>query len=208
MTAPTKVEYDLHPGLGIVPVRTMETLQEKLYNEIGVQHEIRITKEKTSDGREIEKKTTVITGVDESFKPVYAFFAGSPCWFLGCEQLRSEFNAAIEASGGSKCQGCARGAIIREFTPRVKAAMDAHLASGGAPYKAQKPKPIIIIGDGKSSTISTAQSQNENTRTVEVSGSGSKSPERTGTFKQLLRRTTDGIKKIFGTSQTERKGSK
>ena len=43
-----------------------------------------------------------------------------PCEFEGCEDLRNEMHAEIEAAGGASCSGCTRGQIVTQFTQRAR----------------------------------------------------------------------------------------
>ena len=142
----------------------------------------------------------------EGYDTVHKFFATKECWFPGCDELRKQYDAAVSALGDASCVPCKKGAITRQFVPKVKAALDAHLAAGGTHPDTLKYKISAPITYASKSA--TTDKDNENTGTVEVSGSGSKGVEGIGTFQKLLRRATSGIKKVFGAGKTKRKGSK
>jgi hypothetical protein len=48
--------------------------------------------------------------------------ADAPCFFGGCEGLRAELSAAIDAAGGVQCPGCTRSQLEAQFAERALAA--------------------------------------------------------------------------------------
>jgi hypothetical protein len=66
---------------------------------------------RSEDGR-----TTILTKIPPLEQKLLTFFTDSaPCWFDGCEELRAQYNAELEARGGETCPGCKKGAIIRKY---------------------------------------------------------------------------------------------
>lgn len=201
-TKTTKMEFELSPDVGLIQKKSS-------FNEI-ITQELEGTGLKFSTIEErIEQPDGTIKiqhrrqfeGVVEGYEAVYKFLAGNPCWFLGCEQLREELNTAIANAKASGCSECEARSIKRRFIPKIKAAIDAHVAAGGENPKTIKPKPIIKINRNVKSPA--ADKEISDTRVVEVPGSGDTCLEGTAAFQELLRRTADCIKKIFRTRKTK-----
>lgn len=206
-TETKEVTSDLVPGVGAIPPR--KSIHEIIQREVGDLGIIvnTTTKEVVKEDGTVE---TVIhnefVGFKEGYDTVHKFFATTECWFPGCDELRKQYDAAVSALGDASCVPCKKGAITRQFVPKVKAALDAHRAAGGSHPNNVKYKtsaPIIYVPES-----STADKDNKNTGTVEVSGSGSKGVKGIGTFQKLLRRTANGIKKVFRAGKTKGEGSK
>lgn len=201
------MEFELSQGNGV-------TLKKDSVDAI-ISRELEGTglKFKTIEERVVQPDGTVkikhhrqFEGVVEGYEAVYKFLAGNPCWFMGCEQLRKEMDTALENAKAAGCSECEARSIRRKFIPKIKAAIDAHIAAGGSNPKTIQAKPHVKINRvTKSATTST---ETINTGTVEVPGSGGKGTKGTGTFQQLLRRASDGIKKIFGAGKTKGESSK
>lgn len=69
----------------------------------------------------VENGKTIITGVDDITQKAMSFFSDNPiCTSEDCKALKAEIDKAIEDAGGDGCVGCKRGAIIRQFLPKVK----------------------------------------------------------------------------------------
>lgn len=201
-TKTTKMEFELSPDIGLIQKKSSfnEIITQELEGT-GLKFSTIEEKVEQPDGTVKIRYRRQFEGVVEGYEAVYKFLAGNPCWFLGCEQLREELNTAITNAKASGCSECEARSIKRRFIPKIKAAIDAHVAAGGENPKTIKPRPIIKINrDVKSPT---AGKKNSDTRIVEVPGSGSTSIKRTGAIEKLLRRTANCIKKIFRTSKTK-----
>lgn len=201
-TKKTELEFEISPGVGLIQKKSSfdEIVTQELEGT-GLKFSTIEERIEQPDGTIKIQRRRKFEGVVEGYEAVYKFLAGNPCWFLGCEQLREELNIAMANARASGCSECEARSIKRRFIPKIKAAIDAHVASGGENPKTIKPRPIIKINrDVKSPT---AGEKNSDTRIVEVPGSGSASIERTGALSKLLRRTTDCIKKIFRTRKTK-----
>lgn len=60
-----------------------------------------------------------VTQIDPQTQRAYQFFLpDNPCWFDGCDELREEYEQAVEARG-SDCPACKKGELIRKYLPRV-----------------------------------------------------------------------------------------
>ena len=53
------------------------------------------------------------------------FYAGSPCWFDGCETLRAAWQEFVQANTepGHACTDCEKGQLMRQFRPRLEPAI-------------------------------------------------------------------------------------
>lgn len=48
------------------------------------------------------------------------FFSAGPCWFPGCEELRTQYREEVARAEARKdCSNCARGAINRKYLTLV-----------------------------------------------------------------------------------------
>lgn len=202
-TETKEVTLDLVPGVGAIPRR--KSIHEIIQREVGDLGIIvnTTTKEVVKEDGTVETVThNEFVGFKEGYDTVHRFFATTECWFPGCAELRKQYDAAVNALGDESCVPCKKGAITRQFVPKVKAALDAHIAAGGTHPNAVKYKistPTIYASES-----TTADKDNKNTGTSEVSGSGSKGVKGIGTFQKLLRRAASGIKKVFGVNKTTR----
>ena len=198
----TTMEFELSPDVGLIQKKSSfnEIITQELEGT-GLKFSTIEERIEQPDGTVKIQHRRQFEGVVEGYEAVYKFLSGNPCWFLGCEQLREELNTAIANAKASGCSECEARSIKRRFIPKIKAAIDAHIAAGGENPKTIKPKPIIKINRNVKSP--TAGKKNSDTRIVEVSGSGDTCLEGTEPFKELLRRTTDCIKKIFRTRKTK-----
>jgi len=67
--------------------------------------------------------TRIITGIDDRTKQAMSFFTDAPCWFEGCEELRTQYKKDLEAQqSGTGCKTC-KGAIYRKYIKKVTDAM-------------------------------------------------------------------------------------
>lgn len=201
-TKKTELEFEISPDVGLIQKKSSfdEIVTQELEGT-GLKFSIIEERIEQPDGTIKIQRRRQLEGVVEGYEAVYKFLAGNPCWFLGCEQLREELNTAMANAKASGCSECEARSIKRRFIPKIKAAIDAHVAAGGENPKTIKPRPIIKINRDVKSPASGEK--NSDTRIVEVPGSGSASIERTGALEKLLRRTTDCIKKIFRTRKTK-----
>ena len=206
-TKTTKIEFELSPEVGLIQKKS--SINEIITQELegtGLKFSTIEEKVEQPDGTVKIQYRRQFEGVVEGYEAVYKFLAGNPCWFMGCEQLRNEMDTALENAKASGCSECEARSIKRRFIPKIKAAIDAHVAAGGSNPKTIQAKPYIKINRVTKST--TSNTETLNTGIVEVSGSGGKSIKGTGAFQQLLRRASNGIKKIFGISKTKGENSK
>ena len=202
-----KMEFELSQGDGVtLKKNSLDTLISRELEGTGLKFTTVEERIVQPDGTVKIKQHRQFDGVVEGYEAVYKFLAGNPCWFMGCEQLRSELDTALENAKASGCSECEARSIKRRFIPKIKAAIDAHVAAGGSNPKTIQAKPHIKINRVTKST--TSSTETINTGTVEVSGSGGESLKGTGTLQQLLRRAANGIKKIFGVSKTKGESSK
>lgn len=164
-----------------------EALSKRM-DEQGVGYEIVELEEKQPDGSIIKKKTIMVNKVPPMLMDVAKFFdvANVPCWFKGCEELRERYVEALNGIGGASCTGCAKGRLIRQFTPLVQQLLKSSEAAGRD-----------ILYQKLAQDPETYNEESIPTRTIQVPGSGSSSAKGTSTWKALLRRATTGIKKIF-----------
>lgn len=206
-TETKEVTPDPVPGVG--SISRHKSIHEIIQREVGDLGIIvnTTTKEVVKDDGTVETVThNEFVGFKEGYATVHKFFATTECWFPGCDELRKQYNAAVSALGDESCVPCKKGAITRQFVPKVKAALDAHLATGGTHPDTIKYK--ILAPTIYASESATTDKDNKNTGTVEVPGPRGKGIKGTGTFQQLLRRASNGIKKIFRAGKTKGENSK
>ena len=79
----------------------------------------------TTTGKKGGKQTRVIKPITEEQKEVLKFFSTlTPCWFEGCEELRSQYQEDLKERGGDKgCTSCQKGALMREYMEKVAKAL-------------------------------------------------------------------------------------
>lgn len=126
------------------------------------------------DGTPSIKRSIVITHIPAAEKKVNEFFIKSaPCPYPGCEHLRREYFAEVAAmeATGKGCTGCQKGAIMRKYDARVRAAIKA---------AENNEQPI-----------------NTHTGVEQIPGSGEASPARATTRRSLLRRASAGFKAFY-----------
>lgn len=99
------------------------------------------------------------------------FSRSTPCWFPECEDIRRRYFLDVDravAAGG--CTDCQKGAIIRTYEAEVRAAIN---------------------------KLHEKDETTNNPGTTEISGADGASPERTGRCKEMLRRASSLVKKVF-----------
>lgn len=177
-----KVSATIQPAGGVMTPAELEAARDRHLAAFGVSHKTVETPATDKDGNpvldengnQVMTKQLVITKIPEETVKLMTFFTDDDnfeCWFAGCEGLRAQYKADIEAAGGSGCPDCKRGAIIRKYMPLVREA-------------------VKNDEQAKNTTVS-------GTRPVGVPGSaessGSGAPSSTG----LLRRAASYLKKVF-----------
>lgn len=123
-------------------------------------------------GNPITKDRIVIKSIPASEAELNRFYSlDIPCWFNGCEELRKEYKAELDKANPTGCTDCQKGAIMRLFEDRIR----------------------LAIKNSK-------HAQQTTPRITEVSRPDEPSNEGTGESTSLLRRASEGLKKVFGLS--------
>lgn len=192
---------DTASGSNITPQRkSMQEIIQREVDKLGIIVNT-TTREVVKEDGTVETVTrNEFVGFKEGYDVVHKFFATTECWFPGCEDLRKQYDSAVNALGDESCVPCKKGAITRQFVPKVKAALDAYTSSGGTHPDSVKYKISTPTTYAPKST--SPDKNSTNTGTSEVSGPGSKSIKGIRALQKLLRRASSGIKKIFGANKT------
>lgn len=53
--------------------------------------------------------------IPDSTKRDIKFFSDSPCWFEGCEELRTQYQDELTKLESANCKSCEKGALIRKY---------------------------------------------------------------------------------------------
>lgn len=150
--------------------KTIANLQAR-----GIGYEIKkVPVKDPTTGEETLVERIVITSIPPEEAELNRFYSlDIDCWFNGCEQLREEYKNELAKAGttDAPCTGCQKGAIMRLFEKRVRAA------------------------------IQNSKNHATNSRTSEIPRPNAESNEGTGKSTSMLRRATEGIKKIFNLSK-------
>lgn len=96
-----------------------------------IQERLNILKQDGIEAEEHDGKILITKIPPEETAALKFFNLLEPCFFEGCEELRTEYQAGLEKAGGEKCTSCAKGRLIREFKPRVKQAILAQKEKAG-----------------------------------------------------------------------------
>lgn len=192
--------------------------QDAWLNQLGVTYhreEIPVTDDEgnpvidPATGKPKVRISTIISNVPKDVQDTQEFFdLSKPCNFPGCEDLRREYTADLEAIGGENCTTCAKGAVIRKYQSMLLAQM-----------RKVKPSHITVTGtsdDGvpivhytPNSTEESTSRNNEPERiatgTEELSVPTGTSQKGTEKRKSLLRSAAGYLAKVFSALSEEKK---
>lgn len=155
-----KVSASVEPAGGLMTASEMELARDRHLASFGVSHKtVEVPAHDKDgnpildeDGNPVMQKQLVITKIPDETIKIMSFFTEAEnydCWFTGCEKLRAQYKADIEAAGGEGCTDCKRGAIIRKYMPMVR---DAVRNDERAKTKTiDSPGAIRVPGPAKSS---------------------------------------------------------